>query len=123
MESQSQHQNLCPKCLETPALFEAELRAIWSKPDSRKTLLTGLEDKGLVRELEAVRELISAEKSDLFDVLIIPILDYQRATSRETKRGHLRPLYEKQQEFINFVLQHYVDKASTAKSCQIFSKI
>ena len=55
-----------------PALFkdEDELRALWSKPDTRKKLLTGLEEKGFAREqLEEIKSIIAAENSDLFDVL------------------------------------------------------
>lgn len=100
-----------------PALFtnEAELRAIWSNPDSRKTLLSGLEDKGYGQdELEAVKELISAEKSDLFDVLAyvayaLPTITREQRVE-EQKEVIFDHYSEKQQEFINFVLQHYVNE-------------
>ena len=100
-----------------PALFtnEAELRAIWSNPDSRKTLLAGLEDKGYGQdELEAVKELISAEKSDLFDVLAyvayaLPTITREQRVE-EQKEVIFDHYSEKQQDFINFVLQHYVNE-------------
>lgn len=100
-----------------PALFtnEAELRAIWSNPDSRKALLSGLEDKGYGQdELEAVKELISAEKSDLFDVLAyvayaLPTITREQRVE-EQKAVIFDHYSEKQQEFINFVLQHYVNE-------------
>jgi type I restriction enzyme R subunit len=49
---------------------EAELRALWSTPDTRKKLLKGLADKGFGHEqLAEMQKIIDAEKSDLFDVL------------------------------------------------------
>lgn len=57
---------------ELPGLFkdEDELRALWSKPDTRQQLLSRLEEKGFGPEqLTEIRDLIHAEKSDLFDVL------------------------------------------------------
>jgi len=57
---------------ELPELFkdEDELRTLWSKPDTRKKLLKGLEEKGYGKEqFSEVKQLINAAKSDLFDVL------------------------------------------------------
>src|SRR5256886_3167406 len=49
---------------------EAELRTLWSEPDTRKKLLQGLAEKGFGGEqLAAMQRIIDAEKSDLFDVL------------------------------------------------------
>ncbi len=49
---------------------EAELRALWSAPDTRAKLLEGLAEKGFGREQMAeMQRIIDAEKSDLFDVL------------------------------------------------------
>lgn len=49
---------------------EAELRTLWSAPDTRKKLLQGLAKKGSGREqLSEMQRIIEAEKSDLFDVL------------------------------------------------------
>src|ERR1019366_8117048 len=49
---------------------EAELRALWSDPDTRAKLLRGLADKGFGREQMAeIQKIIDAENSDLFDVL------------------------------------------------------
>ncbi len=48
---------------------EAELRALWSAPDTRAKLLQGLADKDFGHDkLTAMQQLIDAEKSDLFDV-------------------------------------------------------
>ena len=49
---------------------EAELRALWSAPDTRFKLLEGLAEKGFGPEQMAeMQKVINAEKSDLFDVL------------------------------------------------------
>jgi type I restriction enzyme R subunit len=49
---------------------EAELRALWSVPDTRKLLLHGLAEKGFGHDqLVEMQKIINAEKSDLFDVL------------------------------------------------------
>jgi type I restriction enzyme R subunit len=86
-----------------PALFtnEAELRKIWGNPESRKTLLQGLEDKGYgLDELDEVKRLIAAEKSDIFDVLAyisyaLPTItreqrveDQKRSSSINTQRNN-----------------------------------
>ena len=49
---------------------EAELRALWSLPDTRARLLQGLAEKGFGRDQMAeMQRVIDAENSDLFDVL------------------------------------------------------
>ncbi len=49
---------------------EAELRALWSDPDTRAKLFEGLSEKGFGPEqMNAMQQIIDAEKSDLFDVL------------------------------------------------------
>lgn len=100
-----------------PALFtnEEKLRSIWSKPESRKTLLQGLEDKGYGHdELEEVKKLISAEKSDVFDVLAYIAFALPAITREQRVDDKKEVIFDhysdKQQEFINFVLQHYVDE-------------
>jgi hypothetical protein len=48
---------------------EAELRKLWSVPDTRNPLLQGLAEKGFGQEqLAEMQKIISAEKSDLYDV-------------------------------------------------------
>ena len=92
---------------------EAELRAIWSVPDTRKRLLQGLADKGFGHDqLSEMQKIIDAEKSDLFDVLahvayaLPPLTRAERAGSARTVIGSL--FNTKQQSFIDFVLSHYV---------------
>jgi type I restriction enzyme R subunit len=99
-----------------PSFFksEEELRAIWSNPITRKTLLTRLADAGYGKEeLSTLQKLIDAEKSDLFDVLeyvsfaIKPITREVRvAASQPAIFAHLD---NKQKEFLEFVLSKYIE--------------
>lgn len=100
---------------ELPRFFkdEDELRRLWSKPDTRKALLEGLADKGFGSEqLGEIGRMISAEKSDIFDVLayiafaLAPITREQRVTMR---RSDIFARYDtKLQTFLDFVLGQYV---------------
>ncbi len=92
---------------------EAELRALWSAPGTRKKLLLGLAEKGFGGEqLAEMQKIIDAEKSDLFDVLanvayaLAPVTRQDRAAS--AKRDIGMHFNGKQQVFIDFVLSHYV---------------
>ena len=92
---------------------EAELRALWSAPDTRTKLLQGLAEKGFGKEqLAEMQRIIDAEKSDLFDVLahvayaLPPLTREERAAkARVVISTHFN---NKQQVFLNFVLSHYV---------------
>jgi type I restriction enzyme R subunit len=92
---------------------EAELRALWSAPDTRKMLLNGLAEKGFGHEqLAEMQKIIDAEKSDLFDVLayvayaLPPLTREERATRAKVAiNAHFNT---KQQAFLDFVLAHYV---------------
>ena len=92
---------------------EAELRALWSAPDTRAKLLQGLADQDFGHEkLVAMQQLIEAEKSDLFDVLAY--VAYNTPTVTRAERADHARVYinsnfnAKQQAFLNFVLSHYV---------------
>ena len=92
---------------------EEELRALWSLPDTRKKLLTGLSERGFGRDqLVEMQKIIDAEKSDLFDVLahvayaIHPVTRAERA--RKAKVIISTHFNSKQQVFLDFVLSHYV---------------
>jgi len=92
---------------------EAELRAIWSKPDTRSKLLQGLADKGFGPEqLTEMQTIISAEDSDLFDVLAhvaYALPPIPRELRAQQARLYIHSHFtNKQQLFIDFVLQHYV---------------
>ena len=100
-----------------PGLFknEDELIAFWSRPDTRKKLLVGLEEKGYGREqLNDVRELINAEKSDLFDVLAYIAFALDPVTREERVNRNKDRIFEryadKQLQFLSFVLDHYVSQ-------------
>ncbi len=92
---------------------EAELRALWSAPDTRKKLLEGLAEKGFGKDqLAEMQKIIDAEKSDLFDVLAFvayasaPLTRQERAAMAKDE-VHSR-FAGKQQAFLDFVLAHYV---------------
>ncbi len=95
---------------------EDELRRIWSEPDTRKSLLAGLAEKGFGREpLAEMQRIIEAENSDLFDVLAY--VAFARAPiSRSDRAGFARTamqrdyLMGRQWAFLEFVLSHYVDQ-------------
>jgi len=98
-----------------PEFFKDEdgLREIWSKPDTRRILLRNLEDKGFGPEQMAeIQRALSAEQSDLYDVLAYLAFELPRIT-REERADRARPTIhanfsEKQQAFLDFVLSHYV---------------
>jgi type I restriction enzyme R subunit len=93
---------------------EAELRALWSAPNTRKKLLQGLAEKGFGHEqLTEMQKIIDAEKSDLFDVLA-HVAYAMSPVTRDARAAGARVLINssfntKQQAFLDFVLQHYVD--------------
>ncbi|MGF1644693.1 MAG: EcoAI/FtnUII family type I restriction enzme subunit R [Thiotrichales bacterium] len=92
---------------------EAELRAIWSAPDTRRKLLQGLAENGFGHDqLAEMQKIIDAEKSDLFDVLAHVAYALPTIT-REVRAANARiyiisEFNAKQQAFLDFVLQHYV---------------
>ncbi len=92
---------------------EAELRALWSAPDTRKKLLEGLAEKGFGREqLAEMQKIIDAEKSDLFDVLALVAYALPPLT-REDRAAKAKVVIStrfntKQRVFLDFVLSHYV---------------
>jgi len=92
---------------------EAELRALWSQPDTRKKLLDGLAEKGFGKDqLAEMQQVIDAKHSDLFDVLahvayaLPPLTRAQRAA--KAKVAISTHFSSKQQVFLDFVLSHYV---------------
>ncbi len=98
-----------------PELFkdEAELRAIWSEPETRAALIAGLAERGFDGEqLSQVRSMIDAEESDLFDVLNYiahmrhPLKRAERANAH--RASILSRHDDKQQAFLDFVLSQYV---------------
>lgn len=92
---------------------EAELRALWSQPDTRKKLLDGLAEKGFGHEqLAEMQTVVDATNSDLFDVLayvaysLPPLTREERAAKAKVEiSAHFS---SKEQVFLDFVLSHYV---------------
>ena len=102
--------------LKLPELLgsEEQLRKLWANPMTRRELLKKLEGAGChVDDLRKLQELISAEDSDLFDVL--EYIAYAkppttRAARVETNRDNIYNLLnDKQREFVGYVLRNYVD--------------
>ncbi|MCP9792920.1 DEAD/DEAH box helicase family protein [Vulcanococcus limneticus Candia 3F8] len=92
---------------------EAELRALWSAPDTRSKLLQGLAEKGFgADQLAEMQAIIAAENSDLFDVLAhvaYALPPIPRETRAQQARVYIHSRFSsKQQLFLDFVLQHYV---------------
>jgi type I restriction enzyme R subunit len=92
---------------------EDELRALWSRPDTRAKLLQGLADKGFGKEqMTEMQKIIEAENSDLFDVLahvayaLPPLTREERALQAKALiSSHFNM---KQQAFLDFVLAQYI---------------
>ncbi len=100
---------------ELPKLFkdEAELRTIWSVPDTRAKLLAGLAEKGFgAEQLAEMKRIVDAERCDLFDVLAY--VAYALPTLTREQRAEMAKVEissqfnAKQQAFLDFVLAHYV---------------
>ena len=92
---------------------EAELRKLWSAPDTRAKLLQGLAENGFGHDqLVEMQKIIDAEKSDLFDVLAhvaYALPPVTRAVRADGARVHINSNFNvKQQAFLDFVLSHYV---------------
>ena len=94
---------------------EAELRMLWSAPDTRAKLLHGLAEKGFDHaRLADLQKAMDAEKSDIFDVLAYVAYTVPPQT-REVRAAHAKVYINtqfnaKQQAFLDFVLQHYVSE-------------
>ncbi len=99
-----------------PAFFEneSELRKIWSLPSTRRKLLIDLSEKGYTNaQLEDLQHLIHGEDSDLFDVL--SYVAYHKDLVPRVERAGKAKIYlhdysKNQQDFLNFVLEQYVQQ-------------
>ncbi len=94
---------------------EDELRAIWSLPETRKALLTGLADKGFGKDMMGeIQKAIDAEKSDLFDVLAYVAFALPTVTREERAASASIAIHanfnDKQTAFLDFVLAQYVQQ-------------
>ena len=93
---------------------EDELRKLWSLPDTRKKLLSELNEKGYShKQLSDLKNLVNGHDSDLFDVLnyiayhkdLVP--RFERAEMAKMRLGDYS---ENQREFLNFVLEQYIEE-------------
>ena len=94
---------------------EAELREIWSVPDTRSKLLEALTAEGFGHDqLAEMQRIIDAENSDLFDVLAHVAYALPTVT-REVRAANAKvhidsEFNDKQRAFLDFVLAHYVSE-------------
>lgn len=99
---------------EFPRFFgnEAELRALWSLPDTRKKLLAELAEHGFPEpQLHELQKVIDAQHSDLYDVLAYVAFStptVQRAARAAQARERFAAYDDKQRAFLDFVLKQYV---------------
>ena len=91
---------------------EAELRAIWSDPDTRKKLLQGWPRRASAttswprcRRSSMPRR---ATSSTCWPTWPMPCRQYPRGTGRHRPRPNPGDISQKQQAFLDFVLSHYV---------------
>ena len=97
---------------------EEELREIWSKPETRKQLLTNLKNSGYsVENFEKIKEIINAPNSDIFDVLIHIAYSQDMITRQERVDNSKVVIFDniqsRQHAFIDFVLKQYVKNGVT----------
>tara|TARA_Y100000034_G_C6886833_1_gene407296 strand:- start:299 stop:1504 length:1206 start_codon:yes stop_codon:yes gene_type:complete len=93
---------------------EEQLRRIWESPTTRKAFLIKLAEAGYgMEQLKDLQKMISAEKSDLFDVLayisfaLKPITREERVAKSQHQIFDL--IDDKQKEFLEFVLSKYIE--------------
>ena len=93
---------------------EDQLRDIWGNPDTREKLRQDLTEAGYDDEkLDSMKKLIDAQDSDVYDVLAY-VAYASKPHTRKERVEKAKPLIysafsdEKQQEFIDFVLDKYV---------------
>ncbi len=98
-----------------PEFFKdrAELLLMWSRPDSRRNLLVGLEEKGFgPAELSKIAKMINRPDCDLYDVLafiafeLAPISRGERVAANHERI--MEDCADYQQSFLEFVLEHYI---------------
>jgi type I restriction enzyme R subunit len=99
---------------EFPEFFnsEDELRSKWSDPRTRAALLQGLADRGFEEaKLQALKELVDAPDSDIYDVL--RYIAYAKETMTRAERAdlvreyYLEQLDDNEKEFVLFILDTY----------------
>lgn len=93
---------------------EDQLRQIWASPNTRKAFLLKLADAGYgIDKLKEIQNVISAENSDLFDVLGYVAFALKPITREERVAGAQHEIFDllddKQKNFLEFVLSKYIE--------------
>ena len=94
---------------------EDELRAIWSNPSTREKLLIDLHEAGYDDEkLDCMKDIIDAKESDVYDLLAYVAYAHEIQTRTErvdrAKPNLSREFSAKQIEFIEFILDKYIEE-------------
>ncbi|MBR4449308.1 MAG: hypothetical protein IKS30_03815, partial [Treponema sp.] len=102
---------------------DEDLRTQWQNPDTRKALLEKMEHDGFsLDKLLKVQEMLNYEKCDLLDVL--EYLAYQTTPIEREQRVAIArseitaDLNEPQSDFVNFVLNQYIEQGYTELSME-----
>ena len=102
---------------------DEDLRTQWQNPDTRKALLEKMEHDGFsLDKLLKVQEMLNYEKCDLLDVL--EYLAYQSTPIEREQRVAIArseitaDLNEPQSDFVNFVLNQYIEQGYTELSME-----
>lgn len=100
-----------------PVLYnsEAELRKLWSNPETREVLLQRLAESGIDEEqLDILKKIFEAENSDIFDILLH--ISYESDLITRTQRAslvkHDKTFFDvytnlKAKDFLRFILERY----------------
>ena len=108
-----------------PAFFkdDEDLHTQWQNPETRLALLSQLEREGFpIEKIRMVQNLLSMEKCDLLDVLeylaynTTPLEREQRVAFARSEI--IAELNTKQTDFVNFVLQQYIQQGYTELSME-----
>jgi type I restriction enzyme R subunit len=97
---------------------ENELRKLWSIPETRRTLLSGLAQKGFdLEQLFQLRNAINADECDIYDILAY-IKFNSKLIHRVERANNVRiscrsQFIETHHEFIDLILQQYVNNDFT----------
>lgn len=94
---------------------EEELRRIWADPLTRKELLARMAKRGYDEQaFDKIKSILNAENSDIFDVLQYVVYANDSIQTRQERVNEHKilifPNYDSRQNaFIEFVLQQYID--------------
>lgn len=102
---------------------EEDLQKQWSDPRTRRALLSGLAERGFDEEkLQALKDLIDAEQSDVYDVL--RYISYAKDTMTRHERAaiirdyYFEQLEANQRDFVSFVLDTYENSGENELSME-----